>query len=1709
MQLIPIETIGLPTGASYNAIKKPADAEGKITDENGNQWKFRADRFGLLTQSTTPLGNTTTLTRNQNGLPVIEILPDPDDVSGPLSSSVYYFGYSAANDTTFQQNSIGGKQTAAYNSLSRVTSTVDEVGRTQSFTFDSLGNMLTSVDGGGFTTTYAYNSRGQVTSVTAPDPDGAGTLTSPVTSYAYSSTTGQLLTLTNPDASTEVFTYNTADQPLTVKDELNKTTTLTYDSLGRMATLKDRLLAITTFTYDSLSRMTRSTDPQGNQTDYTFNNRGWISSIAYPDPDGAGALGRPTDNRTYDFIGQILSTGVAANNYNTTSPFTYDADGRQITKADPSNYSSLEQYTYDKQGRLIIIQDPGMNETVMTYDGDGNLLSRVVQGFSGGGPPPIFTSESAAYSLADEMILTTDGRGNSTSYAFNSRGLLSTETLPDPDGVDSQFGRLITHNYDNMGRETSTNLGYARTLTYVYNSRSWITRQNDQDPDGAGSLTSPTVQYAYNKLGSMTSQTHVLSTGNRVTNYTYDNEQRVLTVTDPDPDGTGSLTPPVTTATYNNLGWLVTLADQNGGVTTVTYDNLGRYSTVTQPDPDGAGSLSAPVTNYVYDAQGLFKVTDPMGHYQTVARDAAGRVTSQTDPVGNVTAFEYDYYSKLKKRTDPDPDGAGSLTSPVTTLIYDAAHRLNSKTDPMSGTTSYGYDAASNVTTLTDSVGNTTNFGYDGQNQLVMATNSLSKTKSYDYDIAGNLMRTTDRNGKVIQYVRDYIDRVTDEKWQNTTTEATLTVGTSQQGGAINEIQRVGWTTSGTSVGGTFTLSYNGATTSAISSSATANDVRTALEALSTVGGGNVAVELPSTPPGSADRTYKLTFQGSKAATNVPQTTTDVTGLSISPPMGTSITAVNATDATGGTFSETQTLVLANATAGTWRLAYNGQVTSRLQVTATASQVDTALEALSGIGSGNLTTTGSAGNFTITFTGSKANTNMLQVFGDASTAYSGTTTRTITTTYNNAREVASISDPAATITCTRDNLGRATTVSNSIAGLTPTVDFSQVFDAANNRTQLTAVIGGTNDFKNDYSYDALNRLTEIKQQGNGGNTVGDKHVTIGYNGLGQRTSLSRYESLTTSSFVGTTNWGYDSANRLSTLDHIRGGTTFASYAYSYDGMSRLTSINSSVEGVSNFTYDSTSQITAADHTSQTDETYSYDLNGNRNSTGFTTGTNNQTLTGGGYTYTYDDEGNRKTRTDGSNNVQDYTWDYRNRLVTVKDKDPTGTVVKQVDYTYDALNRLVKRSYDADGAGLGTAIDQFWAYDEGINALVQFDGSTASDMTHRYLWSDQIDELLADSQLTSLSSAGNALWAMSDHLNTIRDIADYDSGTDTTSITNHRTYNVYGKLVSETDSAVDLLFGFTGKQLDEATGLQHNLFRWYDSNLGQWLSEDPISFAAGDENIKRYVKNGHTKAVDQLGLQEPTYPINPQGPTSMPSFDVRKLSEAMKELNQARWRAIIRAARNHGYPTQILEDAMKAEVAISGGKKMNNASFRPAGVNSIIQLPTKSVNQIDSDDISTNTLLLLYNEAFHAWMYHYGYDQKWVVSSLQEEGYPLISGRNSGYTYYDQGFDMAEEAMSESIATFLLSIEASSLQGRRRTLSIDPMRQSPGHSDLGERWHGRQGADRPLSRVAVVRLIWILENGYVVPPSDIMKWYNSRWSPTRPIDSRVDRQGNPR
>jgi YD repeat-containing protein len=80
-----------------------------------------------------------------------------------------------------------------------------------------------------------------------------------------------------------------------------------------------------------------------------------------------------------------------------------------------------------------------------------------------------------------------------------------------------------------------------------------------------------------------------------------------------------------------------------------------------------------------------------------------------TDPLGNVTSFEYDGLSRRTKITQADPDGGGPLSSPVTLFTFDA-NVLTKTTDPMGVETTFQYDSIGRRSGVTDDAGNQTTY---------------------------------------------------------------------------------------------------------------------------------------------------------------------------------------------------------------------------------------------------------------------------------------------------------------------------------------------------------------------------------------------------------------------------------------------------------------------------------------------------------------------------------------------------------------------------------------------------------------------------------------------------------------------------------------------------------------------------------------------------------------------------------------------------------------------------------------------------------------------------------------------------------------------------------------------------------------------------------------------------------------------------------------
>ncbi|MES1213010.1 MAG: RHS repeat-associated core domain-containing protein, partial [Singulisphaera sp.] len=476
--------------------------------------------------------------------------------------------------------------------------------------------------------------------------------------------------------------------------------------------------------------------------------------------------------------------------------------------------------------------------------------------------------------------------------------------------------------------------------------------------------------------------------------------------------------------------------------------------------------------------------------------------------------------------------------------------------------------------------------------------------------------------------------------------------------------------------------------------------------------------------------------------------------------------------------------------------------------------------------------------------------------------------------------------PVATDAFSYDPAGDLLTATAITAGLWSGVTLNEGYDAAGNRTRLAVTAGEQADFLNTYQYDANNRLLSVAQQGQtDGRYVAPKLVNFQYNLAGQTTSIDRYNNLdgTADHLVDHTQLHYDGAGRLtSLLDYSQSGSSdpVESLSYGYDQADWVRTVTNTVHASENVTYsyDGKGQLLGAAYGTsgdpQPDEAYHYDAAGNRSSVnvggaGGTTSAystdpaSNRLLNDGAYAYTYDNEGNRLTRTsiaDGT--YTEYGWDNRNRLISVTTYASAAktTKVSQVTYTYDAFDRRVSKSVDADGSG---TIDrhEFYAYDGG-NVILDYaevdgaEGATQQELK-RYLDGPAVDQILAEEDLTQpTSAAARVLWHLLDNQGTARDLVD-NSG----ALVEHYVYDAYGQLLSVTDQNGDLVeaprsrYLYTGRELDLDTGLEYYRGRWYDPAVGRFLSEDPIRFAGGDANLYRYVGNGPTNATDPSGWCE--------------------------------------------------------------------------------------------------------------------------------------------------------------------------------------------------------------------------------------------------------------
>ena len=362
---------------------------------------------------------------------------------------------------------------------------------------------------------------------------------------------------------------------------------------------------------------------------------------------------------------------------------------------------------------------------------------------------------------------------------------------------------------------------------------------------------------------------------------------------------------------------------------------------------------------------------------------------------------------------------------------------------------------------------------------------------------------------------------------------------------------------------------------------------------------------------------------------------------------------------------------------------------------------------------------------------------------------------TITYTYNQFGQVLTATDQMGGVTTntydanrnlltTKDALNNTTVFTYTIKGQLATMtdarnntttfaydasgQLTRVTDADNKatnyaydaRSRLTSITNALNE-KTSYTYDANNRLKRITYPDN-------NYREFTYDLGGRRTQVRDEKG-------SLTNFTYDAAYRLTRVADALNKTV----SYSYDVMSNMTAVTDGVGKTTNYEYDNFDRLTkivypaAATGAKRLEERYEYDAVGNvvkhintaqretvstyddlYRLTSVTNALNQQTTYGyekvsrygsnfmrvkvtdaAGQTYfleydalgrvktkvrgdwkanyRYDEVGNLSKRTNYRNLATNYTYDKLNRLIR---KSYAGNRRETVNYTYDALGRMV-------------------------------------------------------------------------------------------------------------------------------------------------------------------------------------------------------------------------------------------------------------------------------------------------------------------------------------------------------------------------------------------------------------------------------------------------
>ncbi len=1008
------------------------------------------------------------------------------------------------------------------------------------------------------------------------------------------------------------------------------------------------------------------------------------------------------------------------------------------------------------------------------------------------------------YNAAGDLTSVTDAENNTTSFSYTGNHYLLDIT--DPRGI-----KPIRNDYDSENRLIKHTDSFGHVINYTYQIGQRLETITDR-------LGNPTI-FEYDSDGNVVKKTDAL--GN-VTTFTFDANDNQLTETNAlgktssstydavnnkltDTDALGN----TITYTYNNRRQLLTVTDAKGAVTTNTYDLDGNRLTTKD-------ALNNTTTNTYTPVGGLVATTtDALGGVTSYQYTPTGQVSQITDAQGHIATFTYDQNNNQLTSTVSRTIN-GSLQSLTTTSIYDKLNRATKVTYPDGSFTVTMYNAIGKVDTSIDQLGHRTSYSYDNQGQLISTTFADGTSTSATYDFEGRRITSVDQLGRAVSFQYDVLGRL----------KKTIAADNSFTASNYDAIGRVSSTTD--QLGHTTSYEYD----PNCGCSSRKNKITDNFGNVTTFTYDQNGNESSSTDArnNTIQRTYdelnrltKVTFADGTSSSIVYDALNHIT----SQPDQEGNTKQNFYDSLGRLIkvkdelnNETQytydelglKLSQVDAKGRTTSYEYD-QLGNRVKRVLPLGQFET----YSYDNGGRLTSHTDFKGKVTTFTYDNLNRLLSKTpdpsFNQVPIAF----------TYNTVGQRLSMTDVSGTTTYSYDNLtGRLTSKA------TPQGTLFYTNDTVGNL--LTLRSSSTNGVSIDYSYDELNRLQ----------TVQDNNLAAGQNQTSHTYDQASNLSTVTLPNQVITSYNYNSLNHLTSVASNKGTTQLSSYTYLLSNSGNKSRVSELSGRVVNYTYDSIYRLT--------NETIS--------------GANNPILNGS-VSYTYDQVGNRLSRTSTLAAIpsqQNVTVDNNDRL-TSDNYDNNGSTIGADGrtYTYDFENRIIEVTgnnlsisikYDGDGNRVEKTVNgvttKYLVDDNNLTGYAQVVEEIQNNVvTRQYTYGlDLISQgqLIANDRFTS--------FYLYDGHGSVRGLTN-SSGT----LTDQYDYDAFGNLISQVGSTPNLYL-YAGEQYDPDLGLYYNRARYLDVDRGRFWSQDSYEGNLIDPNSLHkysYVEAEPINNIDPSGL----------------------------------------------------------------------------------------------------------------------------------------------------------------------------------------------------------------------------------------------------------------